>query len=97
MSKNPTKTKLEEFKKKIFKTFPIIRVYTKEPKKEASIEPMILKKGSIFKDAVEKILKGMSKNIKRARIWGPSSKFGGQIIGLDHILKDKDIIEFQTK
>ena len=42
-------------------------------------------------------LKGMSEKIKRARIWGPSSKFGGQVIGLDHVLKDKDIIEFQTK
>ena len=47
--------------------------------------------------AAEKILKGMSKRIKRARVWGPSSKFGGQVIGLDHTLKDKDIIEFQTK
>ena len=90
-------TKIEELKKKIFTTFPIIRVYTKEPKKEASKEPMILKKDSTFKEAVEKILKGISKKIKRAKVWGPSSKFGGQIIGLDHILKDKDIIEFQTK
>jgi hypothetical protein len=94
---NPSKTKKEELTKKIFETFPIIRVYTKEPKKEASKEPMILKENSTFEDAAEKILKGMSKKIKRARIWGPSSKFGGQVIGLDHILKDKDIIEFQTK
>tara|TARA_Y100000310_G_scaffold345856_1_gene471520 strand:+ start:1026 stop:1940 length:915 start_codon:yes stop_codon:yes gene_type:complete len=96
-SQNSPKTKLNELEEKIFKTFQIIRVYTKEPKKEASKAPMILKKGSTFGDAVEKILKGISKKIKRARIWGPSSKFGGQIIGLEHLLKDKDIIEFQTK
>ncbi len=96
-SNHPTKTKLNELTEKIFKTFPIIRIYTKEPKKVAGKEPMILKKDSTFKDATEKILKGMSNKIKRARIWGPSSKFGGQIIGLEHILKDKDIIEFQTK
>ena len=94
---DPTKSELEKLKKKIFKTFPIIRIYTKEPKKEPSKEPMIIKKNSTFKDAAEKILKGMSKKIKRARVWGPSSKFGGQVIGLEHILKDKDIIEFQTK
>lgn len=96
-SQKSDKTKIEELKKNIFIKFPIIRVYTKEPKKEASKEPMILKKDSTFKEAVEKILKGISKNIKQAKVWGPSSKFGGQIIGLDHILKDRDIIEFQTR
>lgn len=95
-SDNPSKIKIQELTKKIFETFPVIRVYTKEPKKIASKEPMILKKNSTFKDAVEKILKGMSEKIKRTRIWGPSSKFGGQTVGLEHTLKDKDIIEFQT-
>ncbi|MDO8517546.1 MAG: GTPase [Nanoarchaeota archaeon] len=88
---------LAELKEKIFKTFTIIRIYTKEPKKEVSKEPMIMKENSTIKDVAEKILKGFSKKIKRARIWGPSSKFGGQEVGLSHVLKDKDIIEFQTK
>ncbi|HDL02226.1 MAG TPA: TGS domain-containing protein, partial [Candidatus Pacearchaeota archaeon] len=97
LSNSPTKTKLNQLTHKIFDTFPIIRVYTKEPKKAPSKEPMILKQNSTFRDAAEKILKGMSKKIKRARVWGPSSKFGGQVIGLEHTLKDKDTIEFQTK
>jgi ribosome-interacting GTPase 1 len=96
-STKPKKDKLNKLTQKIFDTFPIIRIYTKEPKKAASKEPMILKEKSTFRDAAEKILKGVSKKIKRARIWGPSSKFGGQVIGLEHVLKDKDIIEFQTK
>ena len=96
-SNEPSRAKVDELIKKIFETFPIIRIYTKEPKKKASKEPMILKQNSTFKEATEKILKGISGKIKRARIWGPSSKFGGQIIGLEHILKDKDVIEFQTK
>ena len=95
-SKNPSKEELENLKRKVFETFPIVRVYTKEPKRIASIEPMILKKNSTLRNAAEKILKGMSNKIKRARIWGPSSKFGGQVVGLDHTLKDKDTIEFQT-
>ena len=66
-SNKPSKIELENLKQKIFKTFPIIRVYTKEPKKEASLDPMILKENSTFKDAAEKILKGMSKKIKRAK------------------------------
>jgi hypothetical protein len=96
-STKATKNEIQELSKEIFETFPIVRVYTKEPKKSPSKDPMILKKGSTLKDAVEKILKGMSKRVKRTKIWGPSSKFGGQTIGLEHKLKDKDIIEFLTK
>jgi hypothetical protein len=89
--------RIDELKEKIFETFPIIRIYTKEPKKEPSKEPMILKKGSNVETAAEKILKGLSKKIVRSKVWGPSSKFGGQVVGLDHILKDKDVVEFQVK
>lgn len=92
-----TKENLDSLKKTIFETFPIIRVYTKEPGKEASKIPMILKKDSNIIEVGEKILKGFSKKVKRAKVWGPSSKFPGQIVGLDHILKDKDVVEFQTR
>ncbi len=94
LNNKPTPLELKKLKQKIFETFPIIRIYTKEPKKKPSIDPMILKENSTFKDATEKVRKGMSKKVKRSRVWGPSSKFGGQVIGLSHILKDKDIIEF---
>jgi ribosome-interacting GTPase 1 len=87
---------LEELKKKLFESFPIIRIYLKEPKKPATDKPMILKENSDAKEVAEKILKGFSQKVKKARVWGPSSKFPGQIVGLDHVLKDKDIIEFQT-
>jgi len=96
-SSEPSKTELEELHKKVFGTFPIIRTYTKEPKKERTKEPMILKIGTTLGEAAEKILKGMSKKIKQARIWGPSSKFSGQSVGIDHELKDKDTIEFHIK
>ncbi|MBP7708465.1 50S ribosome-binding GTPase [Candidatus Pacearchaeota archaeon] len=95
-NKKHTQEELNNLKKIIYETFPVIRVYTKEPKKEASKMPMIMKKDSTMGDVAEKILKGMSKKIKRARIWGPSSKFSGQTIGIDKILKDKDVVEFQT-
>lgn len=95
-SKKITKIEIQKLKKKIFEKMPIIRVYTKEPGKKASLDPMILKREAKIADAAEKILKGMSKKIKQTRIWGPSSKFGGQAVGIDHQLKDKDIIEFKT-
>jgi len=96
-SERETKLKILELKKKIFKSFPIIRVYTKEPKKTPSKEPMILKENSTIRDSAEKIRKHFSEQIKTSKIWGPSSKFGGQTSGLEHKLKDKDVIEFHTK
>ncbi len=91
-----TKENIDELKKKLFDSFPIIRIYTKEPRKPVSEKPMILKKGSTVKDVAEKILHGYSSKIKKVKIWGPSSKFLGQVVGIEHILKDKDAIELQT-
>lgn len=99
-STKPDKNNIEQLKKKIFDSFvpkKVIRIYTKEPHKPATKEPMILKQDSTVEEVAEKILKGMSKKIKRTKIWGPSSKFSGQVIGLEHKLKDQDTIEFQTR
>lgn len=95
-SEDASVSEIENLKKKIFGSFPIIRVYTKEPRKEPSVEPMILDEGSTLREAIEKIRKGMSGRVKASRIWGPSSKFGGQMVGLEHKLKDRDTIEFKT-
>jgi len=92
-----TQQGIEELKEKIFQSFNALRIYTKEPGKEKSEKPIILKPNSTIKDVAEKILKGFSKKIKKTRIWGPSSKFPGQIVGLNHKVKDLDIVEFTTK
>jgi ribosome-interacting GTPase 1 len=93
---NRTKEGYEELKNKIFESFDKIRIFTKEPGKEASKRPIILEPETTVKEVAEKILKGFSKRVKETKIWGPSSKFAGQKIGLKHKLKDMDIVEFKT-
>ena len=88
---------IEELKEKIFQSFDKIRIYTKEPGKEKSPRPIILEPDSTIKDVAEKILKGFSNKIKETKIWGPSSKFPAQKVGLKHKLKDLDIVEFKTR
>jgi uncharacterized protein len=88
---------ITEIKNKLFQSFEKIRVYTKEPGKEKSNNPIVLEKNSTLKDVAEKILKGFSKKVKETKIWGPSSKFPGQKVGLNHELMDLDIVEFKTK
>ena len=88
---------IENLKNKIFQSFNKIRVYTKEPGKEKSKHPIILNPDATVKEVAEKILKGFSKKVKETKIWGPSSKFPGQKVGLKHKLKDLDVVEFKTK
>jgi uncharacterized protein len=88
---------LEELKEKLFKSFGRMRIYTKEPGKEKSRKPIILFPESTVKNVAEKILKGFSSKIKETRIWGPSSKYPGQVVGLAHKLKDLDVVEFKTR
>ncbi len=92
-----TKENIKELKEKIFQSFGKIRIYTKEPGKEANKEkPLILSENSTVKDVAKKILHS-SLTIKETRVTGPSSKFPNQKTGPDHVLKDKDIIEFHTR
>jgi len=88
---------IKELKDKIFKNIDKIRVYTKEPGKEKSNRPVILERDSNVKNVAEKILKGLSSKVKETKIWGPSSKFPGQKVGLTHKLKDMDVVEFKTR
>jgi uncharacterized protein len=88
---------LDELKEKIFVSFPIIRIYTRQPREKEDSFPAILPPESTLEDVAKKVLHGHFKRVKYAKVWGPSAKFLGQKIGLKHIVKDKDIIEFYTE
>lgn len=94
-----TKEGIDDLKEKIFKSFEVIRIYTKHPgKKEKSDDiPVILRPNSTLEDVAEKILHGYSKKVKYTKITGPSCKFPNQKIGLKHVVQDKDVVEFFTE
>ncbi|MFA5173923.1 MAG: GTPase [Candidatus Pacearchaeota archaeon] len=92
-----TKEGIEELKEKILNSFEIIKVYTRHPGKKQDNRPVILQPNSTLEDVAEKILHGYSKKVKYAKITGPSCKFPNQKVGLKHIVKDKDVVEFFTE
>ncbi len=92
-----TAENIQKLKEIIFKQMHVIRVYTKEPGKLASSDPLVLKENSKVKDVAESILKGLFLKIKETRLTGPSSKFPNQKVGLSHVCKDRDIIEFHIR
>lgn len=89
---------IPELKESIFKQLNLIRVYPKPKLGEPNFEkPLILKAGMTVADVCERIHKDLKKDFWYALISGPSALFDGQKVGLNHQLKDGDIITIITK
>jgi len=89
---------MDRLKELIFEKLNLMRLYLKETGKEAdTVEPLIIKVKSTIKNVCERLHKDFVTKFKFARVWGPSSKFPGQKFMLDHILKDKDILEIHLR
>ena len=83
-----------ELKNLIFEKLDFIRIYMKEPRKEADmIEPLIISRGSTIGDVCSKTHKDFVKKFRFARVWGKSAKHDAQKLSLKHQLKDKDVLE----
>ena len=84
---------IEELRQKIFKNLRFIRVYMKPVGKKADMnEPLILKEGASVEDVCDKLHRDFKGRFRYATVSGPSAKHDMQKVGLDHILKDGDIL-----
>ncbi len=88
---------LDKIGELLFKRLNIIRVYTKKPNSEPSKIPVVLPKGSTIRDLAEHIHSDMLEYFEYAKVWGPSAKYPGERVGLDHVLEDGDIVEIHSK
>ena len=89
---------IERLKKMIFKSLNLIRIYCKEVGKPADLEvPLIIKQPCIVEDVCNKLHKDFVKNFRFCRVWGKSSRFPGQRLGIRHKLIDGDIVELHIK
>ena len=53
----------------------------------------MIQNGSNIHQVCQKIHKDFVTNFKHAKVKGKSAKFDWQLVGVDHIVHDKDIIE----
>ena len=73
--------------RRTFDALEIIRIYTKEPKKDPDrAKPFTLAKGSNVGDLARTIHKDIAEGLKFARVWGPSV-FDGQSVQAAHVLE----------
>lgn len=85
---------LKELKELIWQRLELIRIYLKpKDKKPDYEEPLILKKGAKVADVTKKLFPE-EKELKQILLWGPSARFSGQQVSLNHQLKDEDILTF---
>jgi ribosome-interacting GTPase 1 len=84
---------LDELGKVTFEALDIIRVYSKEPRKDPDMSrPFTLPRGSTVEDLARAIHKEIAEEVKFARVWGTST-FDGQSVKGQHVLEEGDIVE----
>ncbi len=89
---------IEQLKELIFEKLDLIRVYLKEPGKEADLKiPLIISRKSKIEDLCNKLHKDFVSKFKFCRVWGKSARFPGQRFMLDHKIVDRDIIEIHLR
>jgi small GTP-binding protein len=87
------KENLDHLKEQVFLHLRLIRVYMKPVGKKADfLQPMILREGQTVTDACRHIHRDFHRNFRYASVWGPSAKHAGQKVGLEHVLKDQDVL-----
>ena len=84
---------LDALGQRLFEILKIIRVYTKQPGKEANMkDPFTLPIGATVYDLAVKVHRELADKLRYARAWG-EDKYPGQQIPRDYPLHDKDLIE----
>ncbi|MBS3069602.1 GTP-binding protein [Candidatus Micrarchaeota archaeon] len=91
-------TNINSLKDAIYDRLELIRIYTKPRMGEADMKkPMMMRSGSNVSDACSKLHRDLVRDFKYAQVWGPSAKFPGQKVGIDHVLQDGDVVTIVKK
>ena len=74
----------------------VIRAYTKKPGKPGEyVDPYTIPTGGTVEDLALKVHQDLAAGLKFAKIWSPDGA-GGQTVGRDHVLSDRDLVELHT-
>ena len=81
-----------------FRCLGMIRVYTKEPNQSKPSEhPFVVRSGTTVRELARSIHSDLAEKYRYSRVWGATSKFGGERVGPQHVLGDRDIVEIHSE
>jgi len=76
----------------------LLRVYTKKPGQPPDFDDgIILRSGATVSHVCHAIHRTLAENTKYALVWGKSTKFSPQRVGLSHSMADEDVIQIVKK
>ena len=74
------------------------RIYTKKRGEPPDFgEAIIMRKGCTVEHLVHRVHRSLVDQFKYALVWGTSTKYSPQRVGLAHILDDEDVIQIMKK
>ncbi len=88
-----TDVNIDLLREEIYKMLRFIRIYLRPKGGETDFEePLIAREGDTVEDVCNKLHRKMKRQFRYGMVWGSSVKFGGQRVGLDHVLHDEDVL-----
>jgi len=86
----------EALRNMIYRELNVIRAYTKPPGKPPDYSsPYTIPNGGTVADLAAQMHREMAETLKYAQVWGKSA-IDGQVVGRDHQLCDKDLVELHV-
>ncbi len=93
----PTKKGIIKLKNQIYNSLDFISVYMKPQGEKADLEePMVVRKGTTIAEICQRLHRDFTRKFRYSQVWGTSAKFPGQTVGLNHEVKDRDVVSIIT-
>lgn len=93
----PTGKGIEKLKKAIYNSLQFISIYMKPQGEKADLEePMVVRKGTTIAEISQRLHRDFIRKFRYSQVWGPSAKFPGQTVGLNHKVRSGDIVSIIT-
>ncbi len=88
---------IEKLKRQIYHSLEFISIFMKPQGEKADLEePMVVRKGTSIAEICQRLHRDFIRKFRYSQVWGPSAKFPGQTVGLNHKVKDQDIVSIIT-